>query len=301
VKKNTKQTLKNRSRIDVARQLSTSGKHAGAWLRCLPRGEFRMTDSEFQTACLFRLGCKFPFIPDTLRCTCGSKKNSSPLVGQYGEHLHSCNLGNERHNKHNSLVQIFSHLCNYAGIKTITEPTGCFSNSNSNQRPDLRLLQPGFSKDCRHDTVVDVTVTHPATTAKITHNNTDKNIGRAAYLSEMSKRREYAEMSKQNNLHFVPLAFETYGRWGKELISFFEKNVMTGWRKSGQCTPLAVMKEYWKKRLSVNLQVMNARMFLQRVTRIIRYKESNNGGKVDESAFSDTFKNSWVHREDCRF
>ena len=96
----------------------------------------------------------------------------------------------------------------------------------------------------------------------------------------------------------MPLALETYGRWGKDLIMFFKNNVLAGWQKSGQHI-LSIIKEYWKKRISVTLQLMNARMFLQRVDRIIKHPTAVKGGKRDESHFLGTFRSSWVRREDC--
>mgnify|MGYP003425488219 CR=1 FL=1 len=81
---------------------------------------------------------------------------------------------------------------------------------------------------------------------KAQNNNTDEIKGMAAHMSEMKKKRDYGEKSKQNDLHFMPLAVETYGRWGKDLTLFFETNVLAGWRNSGQTIPLAVIKEYWK-------------------------------------------------------
>lgn len=262
-----------------------------------------MTSMEFSTACIFRLGCKFPFISSTLRCTCsGTKKHNnmagnSPLIGEYGDHIHVCNVGNERHTKHDSLVRTLGHLANYAGIKTRIEPTTCFSKSGSFKRPDLRLEQPSYNNQCRHDFVLDISVTHPATDAIITNSGTDKHMGRAAHVRELKKIRDYSKLAEQNDLHFMPIIFETYGRWGKYLTQYFEANVEAGWRKNAHGIPLSTVKEYWKKRISVNLQVMNARMFLYRVQRIISRGDTNK--KTDESHFSDTIRECVVRREGC--
>src|SRR5690348_3637293 len=58
------------------------------------------------------------------------------------------------------------------------------------------------------DILVDVTVTHPATTSKIMNNHTDTKKGEAAHMSEMSKKRDYLQKAKENDQHFMPLAVE---------------------------------------------------------------------------------------------
>jgi hypothetical protein len=266
-------------------------------MKSLAKGPNKMNSLEFSTACLFRLGCKFPFISDSLRCTCGNKQNtaSAPLIGECGEHLHVCNVGNERIKKHDALVRTLDHLAHYAGIKTILEPTGCSTKSDSNMRPDIKLIQPSYNNECRHDIVVDISVTHPCTTAKINNNNTDKNRGKAAHMSEMKKKNDYTKQSLENGMHFMPLIVETHGRWGKELTQFFETNVTAGWRKNGQVVPLSLIKEYWKKRISFTLQLMNARMFLYRVQHIIH--KTSGGRKLDESLYTDTIRNSRVRSD----
>jgi len=291
--KKFKSILKGRSRMDMARFQSVGGKHAGAWLRCLAKGDFRMKSEEFSTACILRLGCKFPFISPSLRCDCGKDINNKPLIGEYGEHLHVCNNGNERFNKHNKLTRTCEALANYAGIKTKYEPNGCFVNNNSAMRPDLRLIQPNYNGECRHDLILDITVTHPATQAKINNNKTDINKGRAARLQEQSKNREYAAMAENNDLHFSPIVFETYGTVGKIFADFLEVNALAGWRKSEKSIPLSIIRDYWKKRFSVVLQVMNARMLLSRVDRVKQGSHTK-----DESFHRDNIIESRVRVSD---
>jgi hypothetical protein len=286
-----KSKLKNRNRRDMARFHSICGKHAGAYLRALAKeGEFKMSGEEFSTACLFRLGCKFPFISPSLRCNCDTR----PVIGEYGEHIHVCKTGGQHIRKHNALVRTLEALANYAGVKTILEPTNCFANNSSAMRPDILLIQPTYT-ECRHNFVVDAAITHPATDSKIDRNNTDKHRGRAAHLMEQTKRRDYAGMADDNNLHFAPLVCETFGTWGRALTEFVNCNVETGWRKKGMTVyPLSTIKEYWKKRISVTLQKTVARMFLNRIDTI-------NGGqqlKKDEAFYADNIIESRVRVED---
>jgi len=193
---------------------------------------------------------------------------------------------------------ICSKLANYGGIKTIVEPLRCFTKSQkTNERPDIRLIQPSFNNQCRHDIVLDIAVVHPCTECIINKHNTDKCKGAAAKMRESSKRGDYKKLSEENDLHFTPIIFETHGRWGKDLIHFFDATVLAGWRKSGQHIPLSTIKEYWKKRISVALQLMNARMFLYRTHRISN--KARFGSKHDESVFNDAIINSHVRREDC--
>lgn len=144
---------------------------------------------------------------------------------------------------------------------------------------------------------VRLSVTHPAIQAIIINNNTDKHQGRAAHVRELKKMRDYSKLADQNDLHFMPIIFETYGRWGKYMTQFFDASVEAGWQKNATGIPLSTIKEYWKKRISVTLQVMNARMFLHRIQRTISRGDSNK--KPDESFFSDTIRECVVRREGC--
>jgi hypothetical protein len=63
---------------------SAGGKHAGAWLRAIGSGDFVMSPSDFQSACLLRLGMPIPGLSDTLRC---NLCKDHPLIGVCGEHF----------------------------------------------------------------------------------------------------------------------------------------------------------------------------------------------------------------------
>jgi len=98
------------------------------------------------------------------------------------------------------------------------------------------------------------------------HSDTKKGI--SAVVRENAKNRKYCDLATANEMHFVPLVFESWGRWGKQLIDFVDSNVQKAWQTRGRSIPFAVLKQYWIKRIAVTLQVMNARMFLKRTLRV---------------------------------
>ena len=261
--KDYKRINADRGKIHKARYLSTRGKHSGAWLRALSKDATVMTSEEFAIAARFRLGMKLPNISNTLRCDC----KTAPLVGECGEHFHACAAGKEINNTHKSLVKLMQLVSSYAGIQTIYEPSQCFPNTITNARPDTKLIQPNLCVNCIHHVITDCTVTHPGTQTNLKlHSDTKKGI--SAVVRENAKNRKYCDLATANEMHFVPLVFESWGRWGKQLIDFVDSNVQKAWQTRGRSIPFAVLKQYWIKRIAVTLQVMNARMFLKRTLRV---------------------------------
>jgi hypothetical protein len=112
--------------------------------------------------------------------------------------------------------------------------------------------------------LVDVMITWPCSDAKIRSLHTDTKSSAAATDGENFKRNKYSQFCSDNDLHFTPLIFETYGTWGPELITFVEKVVKTSWHKRGKSIKYSVWMEFWVKRLSVCLQVNNAKLLNSR-------------------------------------
>ena len=272
---------------DKARMRSVGGKHAGAFLRALSKGVNEVSCNNFSVLCLFRLGMKLPFIPETLCCDCKSKT----LIGERGEHLHCCTKDGHINHKHNSLVVILEKLCCSAGIKTRREPPHCFINSDSDKRPDIRLVKPNLNGTITRDILLDVSVTFPATASIITKEKTATKTGAAALAREKHKRYVYNEKAEENNFEFAPVVLETYGRWGKEFSDLFDQLVKHAWERSGKSIPHAVLKDYWKKRISMDLQINNAKVFLERTTTLMTGNAVLRG---DEAQYHDNIRESCV-------
>ncbi len=256
--------------------LGASGKHAGAFLLAVPKCNTTMLNEELVVSFLFRLHKDLPFISTTLRCDCSKQC----LAGTKGEHLMCCAAGGEWTSRHNRLVRVTMALSASAGIKVVAEPVNCFPNDDTQMRPDVRLFQPNFSSNCRHDFITDVSVTHPGGKTNIEKHSSDTVKGASALQREKSKMRDYGELAKNNDLHFVPLVVESPGRIGPQFNQFIERNVKKAHNRSGGAIRLPVLRFYWVKRLSVQLQIENARLLLGRTARIsaeevLRHDEAN--------------------------
>ncbi len=252
-----------------------------------------MLNDEFFVSCLFRLGMHFPFIPPNLRCICKGKY----LINEFGDHIHCCNCKGMRLKKHNAVVKVIIAMCAKAGIYTIDEPLACFPNNIEGLKPDIRLVQPNFiinnkhknnntCNNCPHDIVTDFTITHPGNDTSINKHHSDTTLGASALGAEQYKCGKYNSAAKNNNLHFVPLAAETYGVLGKRFVKFIY-DVVRKSHEFNSTMPFSIKMEYWIKRISVKLQVMNARMFMSRVKDIVSGKSLGLDEARNDSAIWD--------------
>jgi hypothetical protein len=278
----------NQHREYQARMHSVSGKHSGAWLRTLHKQSFTMDSAVFAVSCQLRLGMQFPFIPESMHCDC----NSRAVVGTRGEHLHACAKGGEWNSRHYKLVNVIRVLSGTAKVHTIHEPIGCFVNTtDTNMRPDVRLIRPQLNNQCVHDVVLDISVTHPSNKSCLTKGS-DVHVGGAAKIREDSKNNQYNKIAKSNSLHFIPCVAETYGRLGNQFIRLIDDLVKAAFENNNNSNiSYSLLSEYWTKRISCALQISNARLLLNRTARIA-------GGSVlhnDEARFPDTILYSKVY------
>ncbi len=263
-----KPLLRTKGRAYNARYRSTCGPHAGAFLRALPKKNMNtLLCDEFSTACILRLGLPFPFITPDAHCDCKSKA----LIGIYGQHLHTCNKDNTITNKHNELTKVIEQLCSHAGIGYVHEPLNCFPTDKvGNIHPDIKIIQPRLLKGCNDSYLVDVSVIHAVNKTSITQYKSDKKTGISARKREIDKNTAYLQYSNNHNLHFVPAAFETHGTWGEDFTILFEGLINKIWVRNKQQISLAIIREYWTKRISVIHRCIrgNAQMLLGRTAKI---------------------------------
>ena len=121
---------------------------------------------------------------------------------------------------------------------------------------DLRLEAPPDAPV----TYLDVKVTHPCSATYVA--GAARENGFAAQKAEEAKHTRYPANTPGVSGRLVPLAVETYGRWGKEGLRFLKK--ATG-RTAARTTALAVLGEEgppavlgaWLQRQAVALQKSN--------------------------------------------
>ncbi len=121
--------------------------------------------------------------------------------------------------------------------------------------------------------------------------HSDNIIGAAAKERERFKTSKFGGLAENNNMIFVPLVFETYGRWGNQTIIFVDQLVHKGRNIHSNHIQFAILREYWKKRISVQVQIVQAMLMLSRISRI------NSGAKFcrDEAYFTDNILDARVN------
>ena len=88
----------------------------------------------------------------------------------------------------------------------------------------------------------------------------------AAKFREVEKKADYDTLCNANNLHFVPVIFETYGKWGKLGDTLIE-DLIDKAAHNDTDIPTSVLKDFWRKRISLELQRENARQMISRMER----------------------------------
>jgi len=267
-----------------SRKNSIKNSFSGAWLNALPRqGTTYMSNEEFKTACLFRLGLPLPSISTTLRCDC----TKAPYIGIHGEHFHCCPKGSSRIQKHNLVLQTVANLCSSANIQIILEPKNLFPTNIKAIKPDLLLRSPNlFQSGGEKDITLDVSITHPATSTNMTSQKSDSIEGSSADRTFSSKNLKFREIASQHDFNFMPIIFETYGHVHSTSLSFL--NAIITKSASFHEVPRTIMKNYWIKRLSAALQIGQARLLISKTQSCIEaYTKKSLPCALDESISSN--------------
>ena len=252
---------------DRCRLLSCLGPLSSGWQSAIPgytRGDKRkcLNNFHYRMATALTLGLPFPLANLSPTCTCRA------AVDALGDHFFLCHQTTaERLFKHNTLLDVFKSILAEVGIPAVTEVplrslgiTPPDSDPNS-QRMDLFLTVDG------EGILADVTVRHPCrpdnSTAhhrSVNRTNSRRPGGAAAASGEKEKDRKYGANCRQQGYTFIPLAAETFGRWGEGTLTllrrlarrrvappassaedraFFHEGVMNHW---GQCLSVALMR-----------------------------------------------------------
>jgi hypothetical protein len=203
-------------RHSAARMRSAANGPASAWITALPGSHTtRLQDGHFLLAGrhLFGLGPSAQLETPPCYCTGGNPRAV--------DHAHSCpqNAGPITM-RHDSGTSVWRRIIRRAGCATSMEP--CYSHlaadragrdAAGQRRGDILAVLPGG-----RIVVLDYVVTHPtAASYVVAASQTD---GSAAMKAEDRKRRAFATFGAGSAFDFVPLAVESYGRWGKAAATF---------------------------------------------------------------------------------
>jgi hypothetical protein len=256
--------ISNSDPLSQARLKSLGCEHAGDFLSVGSTGNSsaKFTGLEFNIACCFRLGLQLPIISKNTRCICAK----APLIGNMGQHLHTCPIGGERLEKHNAIVKEFCALSVCAGIGVKDKFLNVLAVSDSQKRPDIKFIAPKFNKfnNLARDVLGDVNITHPCNLSSV--GDSSKKALAAAKKGASNKNSKYVDLCQKAGFDFIPLIFETFGAIHQDafdvIVELATKHSMFSRIPKGVCI------QYWFARFSVSLQVHNARMFISKVARI---------------------------------
>ena len=217
----------NPRQLQTALSASTKDKRPGAgdWLTATPsRDEVTFRDDVYRFSLRLRLG--LPLADPDDRClvfnnsthrTCGRS------VSAWADHAPGCAKA-ARNLRHNWLRDWWLKVAQEAGARAAKEQDVVEYAPQAHLRCDVRAtLAPG-----QPPTYYDVVVSHPFTTGVPTGNVGELRLAEpkadaAVDAGERSKRQDYAPPAGLVQVKLVPLAFDTFGRWGdaaaKELRS----------------------------------------------------------------------------------
>ena len=203
---------------DGARLQSCKGPGASGWIQALPSSPATtISPDAFVWNVHFQLGlAKGP-------TTCGAC--TKPCDPQ-GDHMLKCpNLAHPTH-RHNTVQATVYRICKEARCPTVKKEQllrdyQCpLPQTTDKQRMDLVITQHDGSK-----IMADITGTHPthADRPGDPRTLTNQRPGSALRLAENRKRDKYAVACARGGYTFLPLAFESYGRWSPTMETFLHK------------------------------------------------------------------------------
>ena len=205
-----------------------ASKEAATIFNVVPRSYRQMDNNEMVGTLRRRFIIKDPDIHEEMRCTCGQ------TLDPYGWHLQKCNKYTKfTIRTHEAVKDVISKALQIGKIDHVCElcPFKDRSHEASLRRLDIVLLNATtlFPHTTKGRGLIDVTVVNPVTNvsgwmfdATTDHMQLATNIGHAAKAAEGDKRRKYQQPSDENNMEFIPMAFESQGNWGPNSLKIFD-------------------------------------------------------------------------------
>ena len=238
-----------------ARFLSTAQSQAGAWLMAFPRlKSTKMTNMEFSTAFLLRVGIHPPWVDPHRKCTAC---NSGTVIGMHCQHWFTCKHNGTLIHRHDAVVDEITKLMNHARLRELPVHQAFPFATDKQIRADIRLLSPKIpglyseGESASANVNLDIRITHPCTETNIKKNNShiyQGNSAKAAYNDKMGK---FYKVATVHGEIFKPVIFETFGYWHKEVKDIVRAVCSHITSKIQPSVAQSVMVSYWTRRLSV--------------------------------------------------
>lgn len=241
------------------RLLSCSGIGASGWLTAIPFcGSLTLSNEEFCTAALLRLGLPIPACVSAGSCVCGKP------MDDLGRHALVCSKAGWLQRRHDNLRDTFVDILKSAGLSTKIEVIGLFGENS--ERADILVHRYVDGRPL----LLDITVTTPHTSVENTGASDGQ--GHSARSREQQKDKKYRLSARNNGYLFEPLAFETFGLIGKQAWGVLEQTAKIAGSevslRQGVPFPTFVHSflHHAAQRLSVCLQKFNAQMICRKST-----------------------------------
>jgi hypothetical protein len=270
--------------------LSISQHEASLWLEAIPKSQNNtFTDDEFRVALYYRYMLPQPLIPEGTRCTCARR----PLLDRLGHHaITGCKCGGGRQNTHDLIKHGFSALFSSNGIRGREEEHDCFraTDPDCGKRPDLTVESgPLYAQRA----ILDIAVTCPLPGASAEGaaglSRAQASIqGRAADQAVQRKVSKYRALATANQLHFIPLIFESPGYVHEYTCAFTAK--VAEYASKVKLIPQEAIYKYWMTRFSVILQKGLATALVRRVSAAI----NKDGGYNPDQPAVDVMEQNMV-------
>ncbi len=282
-----------------ARLLSGVGHGASGFLSAVPVCPRKtLNDFEYRLNVHLRLGLALPHARLARRCLCGDD------VDEYGDHFFLCHRGPQRNIRHDAMRDLFRKLLAEVYVRADTEaPLASLGVTPPDQDPNHQRMDLFFVVDGT-GYLADVTVTHPCRPdasrpnwRRVNQRCSQRPGGVAARDSERLKRTKYGGSCQQAGVRFVPLAAETFGRWGDETLGLLRelakrRRVPVGAEQEAAFRESLVT--HWTQCLSVGLAKYNAYQVSSRA-----HRSADASGPTFASEFAEDLICRGPYRPHC--
>jgi hypothetical protein len=164
------------------------------------------TPRHFTALSFYRFFLSNPYIIAGTKFSC----SNSPVLDSHGIYL-TTGFGKDgfRHRTHDTVTHAIACLTRSCGIMTKKEELRCFQEAtpDSEKRPDLSFINtPGRNRKLVADPCI--TCQYPNGSSSVLSVAAANNEGKAASNAFSKKMRTYGEISRQNQLEFLPLIID---------------------------------------------------------------------------------------------
>jgi hypothetical protein len=241
---------------------------ASAWLSALPSIPlFRIENGEMTVALRLRLGLPIPCLAGNYLCQCRTS------LDHFGHHSLTCRNGYQRSTRHDRIastirdfLRALSHVARDTGLDGHLPP--------SRSGAKLVLDVYGSGGGPRSTSVgLDIAVTHPCAATYV--RSAAREALACATQREGFKKGKYGPACDSVAMEFIPAVFETFGACGPAFAEYFRSQVAWMSERVGDHDPTgggftaSTFSSWWQQRISVALQLGNARCILARANRDI--------------------------------